>query len=74
MNRGWTFRSIEKDVVQQAIKFIIVATIGMMINNTVFYFVTASLYLGFKDIYGLIFGTAIATFWNFGANKKWTFK
>lgn len=74
MNRKWTFRSKDKRILAQASKFISVAIVGMLINNTVFYLVTSSNYLKQADIIGLILGTAVATLWNFFANKKWTFR
>ena len=72
MNRKWTFRSKDARVGRQAIKFMMVSTMGLMINSTVFYFATAR--LEWRDIYGLISATAAATLWNFLANKKWTFR
>lgn len=72
MNRKWTFRSTRTDVGREALKFLVVATGGFLINNTTFYLVTAL--LGWRDIFGLIVATAAATMWNFVLNKKWTFK
>jgi len=72
MNRKWTFRSTRSGVGREAVKFLVVATGGFLINNVTFYLVTAR--AGWRDIFGLIIATAAATFWNFILNKKWTFK
>lgn len=71
MNRKWTFRSKNKNIHKEAIKFMIVATGGLLINSAVFYFMTKA---NFRDIFGLIVATAAATLWNFFLNKVWTFK
>lgn len=72
MNRKWTFRSEEKQVLKEALKFLIVALGGLLINQAAFYLVTAK--LEWRTIFGLILATAAATFWNFFLNKFWTFK
>ena len=72
MNRKWTFHSTRADVGREAVKFLVVATGGFIINNATFYLITAR--VGWRDIFGLIIATAAATFWNFILNKKWTFR
>jgi len=72
MNRKWTFRSADKNVAKEALKFMIVALGGLVINQAVFYVVTSK--LAWRDIFGLAIATASAMFWNFIMNKKWTFK
>lgn len=72
MNRKWTFRSQEKQVVKEGAKFMIVALGGLAINQTVFYYATGCLL--WRDIFGLIAATAAATLWNFFINRGWTFK
>lgn len=74
MNRAWTFRSQNKKIQEEGLKFLLVSLIGLAINNLVFYLVTSSSGLHLYDISGLIIATASATFWNFFANKLWTFK
>ncbi|TSC93136.1 MAG: dolichol-phosphate mannosyltransferase [Candidatus Berkelbacteria bacterium Licking1014_7] len=71
-NRKWTFRSRDQHIATQALKFYLVATAGLIFNNLIFYFVTKI--LSWRDIWGLFFATGIVLFWNFFANKKWTFK
>lgn len=74
MNRTWTFRSHDKAVAKQAAKFLTVATIGLALNNGMFYFMNAPQFLGLPDIVALIIATGTVTFWNFFANKYWTFR
>lgn len=73
-NRTWTFRSEERNVVAQALKFLLVASIGLAINNGMFYLATSPDLLGWPDLLGLTLATASAILWNFFANKFWTFK
>lgn len=72
MNRKWTFRSVNKNVRAEGIKFMTVAAGGLVINSFVFYLVTSRSH--FRDIFGLLIATAVATLWNFFLNKIWTFK
>lgn len=72
LNRKWTFRSSNKNIAKEATKFLLVSLGGMLINQTVFFAMTAK--FGWRDIFGLAAATAVATFWNFFINKKWTFK
>lgn len=72
MNRKWTFRSQEKQVVKEGTKFLLVALGGLAINQAVFYYVTGRLL--WRDIFGLILATAAATLWNFFINRNWTFR
>lgn len=71
-NRSWTFRSKNPRIKQEFIKFLIVATIGLGLNSLIM-FLTVS-WLKLNDILGLIIATFIVMFWNFTANKIWTFK
>ena len=71
-NRKWTFRSNQKNITRQYLKFIFISGIGLAINVSSFYLFHKT--LGIYDLISLVFATAITTFWNFTANKKWTFK
>jgi len=72
LNRSWTFQSTSRVLSSQAIKFFFVATIGLGLNNLLFYFMTGILKL--VDIWGLVIATGLVTFWNFFANRLWTFR
>lgn len=71
-NRSWTFESKKGVLSTQAIKFFIVASTGLGLNNLFFYIVTGLIKLA--DIWGLIIATGLVTFWNFFANRLWTFR
>ncbi|MCL5795422.1 MAG: GtrA family protein [Patescibacteria group bacterium] len=72
LNRVWTFRSKEKNIGKEFIKFIIVSTVGLILNALIMYIVVSK--LKYSDFWGLILATAIVMFWNFFANKFWTFR
>lgn len=71
-NRRWTFRSKESKKLKEFTKFIIIALIGLSINALIMYFAVSI--LGWRKIFGLASATALTTFWNFLANKFYTFK
>lgn len=72
LNRRWTFRSQEKNITAQAIKFFLVATVGLGLNNLFFFLITAI--LKWPDLAGLMIATALVLLWNFTANKLWVFR
>lgn len=77
LNRWWTFRSQEKQVAVEYLKFILVSVIGLGINN-------GTLWLGSKLLpewnddwrfYVLwVFAVGVTTLWNFFGNMLFTFK
>ena len=66
-NRVWTFKSKEKKVIGEFIKFFVVSIVGLGLNTLIMY-LTVGL-LGWKDFYALVLATAIVMIWNFFANK-----
>jgi len=71
-NRRWTFQSKDPKKLHQFSKFLVVAAIGLGLNTLIMYLVVSRFKL--HDIVGLILATAIVMFWNFLANKFYTFK
>lgn len=71
-NRRWTFRSKNPHQSQEFTKFLIIALVGLSINALIMYLAVSILQT--RKIIGLIFATGIVTFWNFLANKFYTFK
>jgi len=71
-NRVWTFKSKEKNVLGEFIKFFIVSLVGLGLNVIIMFIIVSKFHL--KDIYGLAIATASVMLWNFFANKYWTFK
>jgi dolichol-phosphate mannosyltransferase len=72
LNRIWTFRSKDKQVFTQAVKFFSMAVVGLGLNNLFFYLSTG--YLKFTDIIGLFVATALVMFWNFTISRVWVFR
>ena len=72
LNSFWTFADQEKRHQKQLMQFVIVSVIGLGINQVLLYF--------FHDVIGLWYiiakGLAIllVLFWNFFANRFWTFR
>jgi putative flippase GtrA len=71
-NRRWTFRSQNKERFSEFSRFLVVSTIGMGLNTLIMFIAVDRLKL--FDIYGLIIATATVVFWNFSANKLYTFR
>lgn len=72
LNRIWTFRSEDKQVLAQAVKFFSMAIVGLGLNNLFFFLATA--YFKLADIFGLIIATALVMFWNFTISRVWVFR
>ena len=86
LNRIWTFRSKEKQVGVEYLKFLLVSVVGLGINNGVL-FLSSRLWpeaynasitlLGMNiDVFYLfkLLAIAITTIWNFFGNMLFTFK
>ncbi len=73
LNKYWTFRDNRLDgLTFQYIKFLIVSTVGAFLTEfTLFALVH---FAGIHDIIGKVTAIAVVTFWNFFANKHWTFR
>lgn len=72
LNKYFTFKSSEKNNLKQFTKYFLVSLIGLGINNTSMYFLIN--YLLCWYIYSKMMTTLVVLFWNFLANKYWTFK
>lgn len=81
-NSRWTFRQTDPTLARvQYIRFVLVNLIGLTLNQIILFVVnrilTAGKPAGYKGPEALMaFGVAvvIVVFWNFTANKLWTFK
>ena len=71
LNKIWTFKDKSKEVGTQYIKFFAVSVVGFGLNAIIFYFL---LRFGLYDIFAKVLTTGVVLFWNFLANKFWTFK
>jgi len=71
LNYRYTFQSRRKHS-ETATKFFFIAAIGVGINGALM--LVAVQQLGLHYLASQIFGTAIVFFWNFIANRYWTFR
>lgn len=72
LNRIWTFRNDHHNITAQYTKFFFVATMGLLINETVL-FVSVHQFEWF-DLAGKGLAVGFTMFWNFSLNKIWTFR
>ena len=72
LNRNWTFNSQSEDIGTQYVQFMIVSTIGLVINSLVLYILNEKLKWNFY--FSKLIAIAITTIWNFFANLLFTFK
>ena len=77
LNRIWTFRSHEKQIGVEYLKFILVSVIGLGINNGTLW-LTGRLLPAWNDDWRFyilwIFAVGVTTLWNFFGNMLFTFK
>ncbi|MFC1598730.1 GtrA family protein [Patescibacteria group bacterium] len=71
-NKYWTFRNNEKKIPIQSAKFVIVNVLYFFLNNSIVF--ALANYLAVYDILAKIVATIAGLFWNFFANRYWTFK
>ena len=77
LNRIWTFRSKEKQVAVEYLKFILVSVIGLGVNNGTMWLTGKLLPDWFDDLrFYLIwvFAVGVTTMWNFFGNMLFTFR
>ena len=77
LNRIWTFRSQEKQVAVEYLKFILVSVIGLGVNNGTMWITGMLLPDWFNDwrFYIIwVFAVGVTTLWNFFGNMLFTFR
>ena len=67
-----TFKSQDKNYTKQFILFIIIALVGLLINNSILYILVE--FFGLWYMFAKAFVASVVLIWNFWANKKFTFK
>lgn len=72
LNRLWTFHSTDPQIAIQYFKFLLIAIIGLVINNITIYLLTDRLRF-FKFYFSKLIATAIVVLWNFLMNYFFTF-
>lgn len=77
LNRIWTFRSHEKQVAVEYLKFILVSVIGLGINNGTLW-LTGRLLPDWNSDWRFyilwVFAVGVTTLWNFFGNMLFTFR
>lgn len=71
LNRYFTFRNDDPEILVQFFKFAMVAVVGLGLNNLFVFLFTDKVKLNFYM--AKIGAVAIVLFWNFGANNFFTF-
>jgi putative flippase GtrA len=71
LNKMWTFGDLTATNLRQYYRFFAVSGIGLIISE----FIILTLHKMFHifDITAFIISVVVVMFWNFGANKSWTF-
>ena len=72
LNRVWTFKNKDRRIARQLTIFLIIAVIGIFINNTILYIGVE--FVGLWYMLAKAFSTAITLIWNFLGHKYLTFK
>jgi len=70
-NKYFTFQNLEKAKIQY-LKFVLVNIVYFLIYNSIFWLMVE--YYKFDDLLAKVIAIIIGLFWNFGANRYWTFK
>lgn len=71
LNRIWTFNSQDPEIGWQFSKFLVVALVGLLLNNFIIYILTER--LRFNFYVAKFFAIVIVFFWNFSINYLYTF-
>lgn len=71
-NKYWTFRDQGKNIKTQYLKFLVVNIIYFILNNSIVFSLVK--YLRIYDLIAKVIAIIVGLFWNFFANRYWTFK
>ena len=72
LNKYWTFKSDDKDVTVQFSKFMGVSIVGLILSTAILTLLVT--YADFNELVAKVAAIIIVLFWNYFANKFWTFK
>lgn len=73
MNKYWTFECYDKGAIpKQYVKFFVVNIIALGLSVLILFLFVEIFKL--PDVFGKIFAIGLIAFWNFFANKHWTFR
>lgn len=71
LNKYWTFQDLNPEIFSQAGKFVLIAIIGLIINNQMIYLFNHKKRWNFYI--AKVFAIGIVVLWNFSANYFYTF-
>ena len=71
-NRLWTFQSESQAVAREYISFVVIAVIGLGLNNLIIYLLHERLHLNFY--LSKLIAIGCVTLWNFSMNDVFTFR
>lgn len=71
-NRLWTFQSRNEEVAREYISFVVIAVIGLGLNNLIIYLLHERLHLNFY--LSKLIAIGCVTLWNFTMNYVFTFR
>ncbi|GAI24525.1 unnamed protein product, partial [marine sediment metagenome] len=72
LNKYWTFKSKGGDISKQFTKFLIVSIIGLILSSIILSVLVK--YFDFHELTGKLAAIVVVLFWNYLANKFWTFR
>jgi putative flippase GtrA len=72
LNRIWTFHSHDPSIAWQFSKFLLIAMVGLALNNSIIYYLNEKKGMAFYP--SKLVATGIVMIWNFGANYLITFQ
>lgn len=72
LNKRWTFRNRSEQATRQYAAFFVISGIGLLISSSII-FLTHNI-LGWQEYVAFFTAVVIVLFWNFNANRMWTFK
>ncbi|MCX6744227.1 MAG: GtrA family protein [Candidatus Parcubacteria bacterium] len=71
-NKYWTFKNRDNNHKIQFIKFTLVNIVYFLLNNGIVFGLVHFAHI--DDLAAKLVAVAVGMFWNFGANKLWTFR
>jgi len=71
-NKYWTFKNRENNHKIQFAKFTLVNIVYFILNNSIVFGLVHFAHIG--DLPAKVVAVGVGIFWNFGANKWWTFR
>lgn len=72
LNKYWTFKNNEKNLKKQYLKFFAVNTVAFLLNNSIVFGLVS--FFSLYDLIAKAIAVFVGLFWNFFANRYWTFK